>query len=327
MSLHPLDVALSLCKSGKPDEAEAILRTMPNDARAVYNLGWHDLRHGDFRKGMEGLDQGRWIGCHGSPPIVGPIWRNEPLNGKTILFRCEGGLGDQICNFRFALMFKRMGANVVVSCAESLAGLFSRHGVVCVSDAAIPHTHYDYWVPAMSAAYVIGFDYDSLPGKPFLRAPKQPRSDKLRIGLRWGGNVDQKDIEPSRKIPAHDLIDTVDGGQYELFSFQRDADTIEHFPGTDLRDEMKTWEDTARWLASMDVLITSCTSVAHLSAALGIETWILTPIMPYYTWAVPGERTAWYDAVTLFRQTEIGNWNKPLQQVCQSLKEVPQWQA
>ena len=106
-----------------------------------------------------------------------------------------------------------------------------------------------------------------------------------------------------------------------LYSFQRDGDLIENLPFQDLGPDLKSWEDTASHLAAMDLVITSCTSVAHMSAALGKETWVIAPIMPYYLWAVPGEKSAWYDSVRLFRQTTYGDWTEPLAQVTQALKE------
>jgi ADP-heptose:LPS heptosyltransferase len=70
----------------------------------------------------------------------------------------------------------------------------------------------------------------------------------------------------------------------------------------------------------MDLVITSCTSVAHMAAALGKETWILVPIMPYYTWAIDGDRSAWYDNVRLFRQTKYGDWSETMEQIKQALQ-------
>lgn len=334
---HPLTLALQLSRQGNPEGAEELIRAyaappfdfeeaqasigkraleIRNQRAALYNLGWHALRRGEFCEGFEGLNHGRWIQQFGSPPIGGPIWRGEPLDGKTVLFRSEGGLGDQICNFRFARAFRDLGANVVVSASEGLAPLFSRHGFPCIAEAAHALLHYHFWVPAMSAPYVLGLDYGTLPGAAYLRASENPtRGTRKRVGLRWGGNVDQKDIEPTRKVPVAELLQAVAGIDADLFSFQRDADIVDDFPGKDLRDELGGWEDTANWLASMDLLITSCTSVAHLAAALGVETWILAPIMPYYTWALPGDRSPWYDAVRLFRQTTPGDWQQPLQEV------------
>jgi hypothetical protein len=68
-------------------------------------------------------------------------------------------------------------------------------------------------------------------------------------------------------------------------------------------------------------VITSCTSIAHLSAALGQETWVIVPILPYYAWAAPGESSVWYESVKLFRQTQYGNWDEPLNKVRLALEE------
>jgi hypothetical protein len=71
---------------------------------------------------------------------------------------------------------------------------------------------------------------------------------------------------------------------------------------------LQHWEDTRQAIASCDLVVTSCTSVAHMAAAMGVQTWIVTPVLPYYLWAKPGSRTEWYDSVRLFRQTGHGDW-------------------
>ncbi len=318
-----LDAALSLAEIGDPDAAEKILRGLSTrDLRVAFNLGWHDLRHGAFQQGFEGLNKGRYIQCFGAAAIPGPIWKDQDLAGKTVLLRNEGGLGDEIINFRFHREFRQRGANVVVAGAKSLLPLFARHGVAAVTPEAIPHVQYDYWVPAMSAAYVLGYEYFTLPGAPYLTAvPHAVSGEKLRVGLRWGGNREQTDLEPKRKLPVQSLLAAVQGPNVELFSFQRDGDTVVDFPGVDLQPELTNWEATARWLKTMDVLITSCTSVAHLAAALGVQTWVLTPVLPYYTWALSGEKTPWHHTVTLFRQEEPGTWETPLARITERLRE------
>ena len=86
-----------------------------------------------------------------------------------------------------------------------------------------------------------------------------------------------------------------------------------------MREQMKTWDDTASIIAGCDVIITACTSIAHLSAAMGVPTWIVTPIMPYYTWVVPGDTSRWYNSVKLFRQEKYGNWDKPFENIRKEL--------
>jgi predicted esterase len=55
---------------------------------------------------------------------------------------------------------------------------------------------------------------------------------------------------------------------------------------------------------------------------MGIPTWIVTPIMPYYTWAVPGSTSRWYDSVRLFRQTKYGEWDVPFQEIREELTKL-----
>lgn len=321
--LLPLDEALAHSYAGRSDESEAILRGLSqDDPRVVFNLGWHDLRHGKLNAGLDGLNMGRFINAFGSPQIPGKIWRNEPLAGKTLLLRNEGGAGDELINFRFYREFQQLGAQVVVCGRRELAPFFAQHGVVAITEDALPHVYYDYWMPAMSAAYALGYEYDTLPGAPYLKAtPRVLSGHGLKVGLRWGGNH-TVGLEPFRKLPVATLLQAVMRPQVSLFSLQRDADTIPDFPGLDLAPVLTDWKTTAEWIAGLDLVITSCTSVAHMAAGLGIPTWILTPLLCYYTWAVPGERSAWHDTVRLFRQTTPGSWVEPLTEVSKALDEL-----
>lgn len=325
MKAHPLDIALSACINGFPDISEQVLREYPeqDDARVIFNLGWHEARHGNLKKGMQMMDAGRYLSCFGLPRIPGEIWKDQDLTNKTVLFRLEGGIGDQIVHFRFAKDFKDKGARVIISCIPELKPFFSRHGFICVDNEHVEGVYYDYWVPAMSAAHVLGYDQNTISGKPYLTAtPKKlfAAPGTLKVGIRWSGNP-KFEHEQHRRFDPQPLIDLHKLSGVTFYSLQRDENLIDGLPFADLRDQMKTWEDTASIIADLDLLITSCTSVAHCSAALGVETWIVVPILPYYLWAVNGPKSVWYDSVRLFRQVKYGNWDKPLQDVHQALEE------
>jgi hypothetical protein len=329
--MHPLDIALSKCVNGFPDEAEKILREYPdqNDFRVQFNLGWHELRHGNLSKGLRLMDSGRFIGVFGSAKLPGEIWRDQDLQNKTLLFNGENGLGDQILNFRFAKDFKDKGARVVVACSDSLKPIFSRHGFVCVSPDAAPYVYYDYWVPSMSAAHVLGYEQETLSGKQYLTAtPKilYGKPSTLKVGIRWAGNP-KFEHEQHRKFDPTALFSLHEISQVTLYSLQRDNDLVEGLPFADLRDQMKTFEDTASIIQGLDLVITSCTSIAHLSAALGKETWVIVPVMPYYTWVGENSTSVWYDSVCLFRQKVYGDWSAPLKAVREALEEKVQLKA
>ena len=63
------------------------------------------------------------------------------------------------------------------------------------------------------------------------------------------------------------------------------------------------------------LVISVDTSVAHLSAALGKETWVLLSHVPDWRWLLDREDSPWYPSMKLYRQTSIGNWNSVLDRV------------
>ena len=80
----------------------------------------------------------------------------------------------------------------------------------------------------------------------------------------------------------------------------------------------------------MDLVISSCTSVAHASAALGKPTWIVIPILGYYIWAYQlgkdeisqGEYTSYYENTRVFRQEKYGKWEEPFENIKKGLVNI-----
>ena len=69
----------------------------------------------------------------------------------------------------------------------------------------------------------------------------------------------------------------------------------------------------------MDMVITVDTSVAHLAGALGKPVWILLPLNRDWRWLLERSDTPWYDSATLFRQTQLGDWDSVLSDVSRRL--------
>ena len=53
---------------------------------------------------------------------------------------------------------------------------------------------------------------------------------------------------------------------------------------------------------------------------MGVQTWIVVPILSYYLWALPQNKTPYYDNVTLFRQEKYGTWESPFENIKENLK-------
>jgi hypothetical protein len=136
-----------------------------------------------------------------------------------------------------------------------------------------------------------------------------------RIGIRWKGSA-TFEHEQHRVFPKELLFEAVKG--YNCVSLQDDEDPPEWIEKVPLH----SWVQTMLEISKCKLVITSCTSVAHLAGAMGVPTWIVIPILPYYLWAVPGSKTDHYESVELFRQEVYGCWEAPFNRIREKLNVV-----
>jgi len=312
-----------------------------NYTRADYNRGWYEMMNGNLLEGFKLMNMGRSANLWGNKHIGTdkPIWRGEYLYGQHVLFICEAGLGDQIMFIRFVNDIAAKKGKVIVACEDyGLGSIFSRmpgvSAVVQYRNAL--DVYHDYWVPSMGAPEILCTEYKDLSGKPYLtphpdyveKFKRLITSDKLKVGIRWlsmpaeGVCNTLGDAYLSRRFPADLMFEATLQDHVQLYSLQRDEGTelLPRMSGiVDLEPELKSWEDTAGAIANLDLVISSCTSVAHLAAAMGKPTWIVVPLMSYFSWSLSGRLTPWYDSVRLFRQTEHGSWDKPFEDIRREL--------
>lgn len=75
-------------------------------------------------------------------------------------------------------------------------------------------------------------------------------------------------------------------------------------------------------MLNMDLIITCCTSIAHLAGTLNIPCWVMLCSAPYWVWLRDREDSVWYPSVRLFRQTEPGEWRPVINRVRNELTEL-----
>jgi hypothetical protein len=146
-------------------------------------------------------------------------------------------------------------------------------------------------------------------------------TDKLKIGIRWKGSKHyEQDLR--RSYPLSELHSNIGHLDAQFISLQRDDGTDEtvDFPGIiDYNDKLETIEDAVALIDNLDIVITSCTSIAHMAASQGKEVYVFVPISTYYVWCHPTEKSPWYgNNVTILRQMTPRSWDEPMQQ----LKEI-----
>jgi len=84
-------------------------------------------------------------------------------------------------------------------------------------------------------------------------------------------------------------------------------------------DALHDFSDKAALCSLRDLVISVDTSVAHLSAGLGVPTWIMLPFVPDFRWLLDRDDSPWYDSAILFRQSSFGYWKSVIEHIGLSL--------
>lgn len=314
----------------RKDLGEKVLRdilTKPHDQeidrKIKFNLGTYDLRNGLFKKGLrEVLLGGRAFNSwHEFPFPKTNLWQGEPAEGKTILVCAEGGIGDEIISVRFMKHLKEKGLNPIwFTDRKDVVNIFERCGFPCMSNVKqLPNDW--LWTYSMPVPSYLELEQDELWYGPYLspirKAPKLEGAKK--IGIKSMGNP-AYDQDLHRTVPFEEMIACIPE-DYTIYSFHMDED-LRHPRVINLKDKIKSWDDTLDYIDQMDIVVSSCTSLIHAAGSMGKLSVVLTPLLNYYTWAIPGNKTKWYsDNLTIFRQKRYDNWDLPLAELKEYLHE------
>jgi hypothetical protein len=340
--MHLIDQQLNLMIRGRFAEGWKLAEQMeaidPNDYRAKFNRGWFLINQGKLQEGFQCLEYGRALKVYGSEKIntTKPIWNGQDdLTGKTVILNMEAGFGDQIIYARFATEVWKRGGIAIICCEKSLHSIFSRIPGThkCITLDEINSTFHDYWIPGFSCSWLFGHTFETLPNEPYI-FPKDESVDlwkkilntkkKIKIGIRWSGNP-LFEHQQFRIFPAEKLINLYKNNEHiQFYSLQRDND-LRELPDeiSDLQHFIISWEDTVACIQNLDLVITSCTSIAHIASAMGKHTWVIVPLLPYHIWACGDKHSPWYEETTrIFRQKKFGTWDEPFQEVSDELQKL-----
>jgi hypothetical protein len=323
-----LQKAMALFMMNKKGDSEKVLNTISKNyllteaqrRSIVFNMATHKIANGHFKEGLRDfILVGRQLGIwkkSSLPPMQ--QWTGQTLStGQKILIVAEGGIGDEIINFRFCENLKRQGyIPYWYTNREDLAKVFERHGVPCITSQKHLNQIFDStwcWTYSMSLPVYLEVFSHMLWNGPYLTPKSTSKSllplNGIKIGLKSCGNPEYEH-NLHRAVPRTDMFTALLNlnPTRQMYWFDEDSSIWK-----DIKDD---WEVTLDYINQMDVIVTSCTSLAHAAGAMGKETLVLVPIMNYYVWASPGETSPWYgNNVKLFRQTKPNCWKEPLKQV------------
>jgi len=336
-----MERAFSLYLLAMKDEAEALLRELIKDEaltdeqrnKILFNLGSYDMAKGDFKNGLSGFVKiGHYIG----------IWKKRDLpnlwdgkeTGVTVAILENFGIGDSLITVRFMKHLKELGVNPIwVTQRNDLRSIYNRNGfktVQSLQEVAAIDQNFKY-IEAMMIPVILGMEKESLGREPYIKpdpikvaewtSKLNLPKDKINIGIRWKGNT-AYEHDLHRSFDVNELISVIPSN-FNTISLQRDdgAEDVECNTSItkigSLGTEMRTLEDTLAIISLLDIVVTSCTSIAHLSSASGKEVIVLPPISTYYTWlGRTDNKSDWYgDHVTVYAQDTWKSWNSVMNKV------------
>jgi hypothetical protein len=341
------------------DDAGAMFeRALALDASRVdarWNFAMLQLLRGDYEQGWVN-HEARWRGAgelnyrpHGG--INHPLWQGEPLSGKTLFVWGEQGFGDALQFARYvpiiAERVKRQRGRLRYCCFRPLLGLFRRSFAHCIDEEILAHDFattpaFDLHCPLMSLPLRLGTTLETLPG----RAPYLTLDDakvarwraqlfgerRLKVALVWSGSATHQ-RNPYRavslkayasafgQLPNVAFYSLQFGAQQEIREAREAGFNIADHTG-----ELRDFDDSAAYLRNMDLLITVCTSTAHLAGAIAAPAWLLLDVNPHWVWLLDRNDSPWYPTLRLFRQRAYREWAPVLSRVQAELAALTQQQ-
>jgi hypothetical protein len=337
------NLGLALRQEGRLEEAAHCFQRAVelNDelAEAHLNRATLWLLKGDYQRGWP---EHEWLWKTNLVPrrvFSQPVWKGEPLAGRTILLHSELGFGDTFHFIRYAPLVKRLGATVVVECQKGLVNLLGRcAGIDRLIGRGDDLPEYDAHAAFFSLPVLFRTTLDSIPGGvPYLYAEERLSDvwrtelsavSGMKVGVNWRGGSGPG-IFGQRDFPLECFAALSELPDVHLISLQKDGhdDLAAHcgrlriFEPRDLDEAHGAFMDTAALMMNLDLVITCDTSVAHLAGALGVPVWVALPFIPDWRWLLNRSDSPWYPTMRLFRQERPGDWAGVFRQIEVALRE------
>ena len=324
------------------------IKYKPNFSEAHCNLGISLLTIGNYEDGWEEYEYRdlNQIGLF-APRVFSNSDRfmlNKFKCNDKISILSEQGIGDIIQFMRYIPHLEKIGVDISFYVPEKLHLLIKESGI-----HLNPQKPQDFlfenkrsWIPLLSIPKILKVNCDNpIISDPYLSISKKyqdkwksilSEENKPIIGINWQGNKDSEmGARRNRSFPLELFSILGNLNQFKLLSLQKG------FGSEQLRDCSfknkfvncqkivdKAWDfcETAAIIKNCNLVITSDTSVAHLSGALGQKTWVLLNHSSDWRWGISGEKTFWYKSMRLFRQTNEKDWCEVMKKVSIELNQL-----
>ncbi|MBX3430543.1 MAG: tetratricopeptide repeat protein [Hyphomonadaceae bacterium] len=310
---------------------ERALALNPNDFATLYGKCDLVLSGGDFENGLPLYEvRHRLLGAI-TPDSKAPLWRGQPLEGKSILVRGEQGFGDLFQFCRFIPDLAARGAKVILQEREPTRALMqSLDGVTQFVSARQPAPDADFHVPLASLMLALGVRVDTVPTPiPYLHAEPERverwretlgAKQRRRVGVVWSG-LTHHAIQLWRSLDGAALAQLLQTDA-DFISLQMEENaTASAYNVRQFGAAIADFAELAALIENMDIVVSIDTGVAHLAGALGKPVLVMLPFRADWRWLRDRADSPWYPTMRLFRQRRFGDWRSVIADVQAALQE------
>ena len=305
---------------GKNEEAKKLFNEskakIEKNSNYLNFLGMRYLSEGDFDNGWKFYEYRPLRHLN----ILKNIkeWNGEDLNSKHIIVYSEQGLGDTIQFSKYIFPLMKISKEVTFVVQKKIQNIFKTDfsNLKIEIEDTIQDKIFDYKI---SLGSILKYFYKEKFNKDenLIKINKEFSNKwinefstkKMKIGIAWSGSVTGPN-EPYRSIPLKSLnkLFSLDVNFFCLQNeiWERDLD---YFKSSKIVNFGKyNFDELTSIITDLDLIISSDTSLLHLSASLNKETWGLINLSPDWRWGKFNTINP-YNSLKLFRQKIFNNWD------------------
>ena len=328
-------LGVSYQKVGKYEEAEEaykkMIELMPQEIYSQASLGTLYLTKKDIIRGYEYFQKRE---KSSEINTLKNLWDGEPKKDETLLYYCDQGLGDHIQFIRYIPFLTDKFKTIKVLTRKDCVDLFKRnyekedYPNIEIYGKITDVGEYDKYTIASDIPYYLKMDFDHIPfSNGYLNYDKEKakcfkekyfNTEKYKVGLCWraGGAGMRAAINRTINIDYFKKILDMDNVQFYSFQLDDIFDGTKKYPQIiDLKDELKSFDDTASAMSNVDLFISVDTACIHLAGALGIKSYLLIPYCSDWRWFENTEKTEWYNSVEIFKQQDRQDWFAEIEKI------------
>ncbi len=280
---------------------------------------------------------------------------NESDANKTLLMYDGGGLGDFIMLSRFIPIicqtYKQNQILIIIS--NRLKWIYDKifknvENLRFISDEGLTgRIIFDYHCPMMAVIKYLNIRYENLHYYyyPLLKTLKTKTSEECQTILKniaqcrlcqkktyiinWKGNKNNANEMFYRRVCLKELVPLFKIKHINWISITKevsedekkilDENGVKNYGDTIDNNKNNAFEDTITIMKNVVGVISSDTSLVHLSANLDVYTCVMLACSYDWRWSCK-EKTNWYPNTVLFKQKTPGDWEEVVKEVLNVIK-------